>query len=428
MTTPLFNPYRDMPAPDVRGAFERFGQTMEQIRAREDVQKREQMALEIAAQKEEQYRTDLQRAFSDPSAQSFAMLTAKYPQQREAFKQAWEMSDKSKRDDEFKAGIQAFTAIEGGNLDVARNLMDQRIQAMTDRGEDVSTLNALRQNLDRDPKSTQFQLGLVLSSIEPDKFTKIAEERRKAQMQPFELSQKAAEANKAAVQSQYAELATVTDLEKKGWDIWKIQQDAEISRANSQVAALNAKIASEKNEIERQKLEQKKGEFDIKREKLIRDRVAEGENQIASINLLRSTAQDLLSRSVSKYDPETGKPIAYTDTFRAAAGPVDVRFPTLQRDVADFEAAVETAQNQIKLANVDKLKGVLSDSDMKVLGGSIASLDLKQSPEQLVKNLKTIDDLMAKSERLAREKYGLPAIQPQTQPQAPSASEWMVVR
>lgn len=415
-----------MPSPDLTQSFEGFGQAISDLRKRQNLEQ----AQAEAKQKEEQYAIDIQRAFSEPNAQSFAMLTAKYPQQREAFKQAWEMTDQSQRNDEFKAGMQAFTALEGGNLDVARGILDQRIGALQERGEDVSTLDALRQNLDRDPKGTQFQLGLVLSSLEPDKFTKIAEERRKAQMQPFELSQKAAEANKAAVQSQYAEISTVRDLEKKGWDIWKIQQDAEISRANSQVAALNAKIASEKNEIERQKLEQKKGEFDIKREKLIKDRVAEGEGQLSSINLLRSTTQDLLNRSVAKTD-EKGNPIAYTDVARAAAGPISVKLPTLRSDVADFEAAVETAQNQIKLANVDKLKGVLSDSDMKVLGGSIASLDLKQSPEQLVKSLKTINDLMAKGEQVARERYGIPAIQQGQEPspqQIPSSSGWRVVR
>lgn len=125
-----------------------------------------------------QYETDLKDAFANPTADRFAQLAVKYPQQREAFKQGWETLSQEQRDTEFLTGAQAFNALNAGKIDVAKSILDQQITATKNSGRPTIKLEAMRTTLDQSPELVQGQLGLVLSSIEPDKWAKVAGESR----------------------------------------------------------------------------------------------------------------------------------------------------------------------------------------------------------------------------------------------------------
>lgn len=87
------------------------------------------------------------------------------------------------------------------------------------------------------------------------------------------------------------------------------------------------------------------------------------------------------------------------DVIRAATGPVDQIFPTLQSDVADFENTIETIKSQqfIQAINSTAIKGSLSDAEGKRLSTAVASLELRGSPERLKKNLGVIKSLLEKA-------------------------------
>lgn len=412
MTTPLFNPYKDMPAPDLTSAFNRFGQALADYGKSRELDK----AKEEAAAKELEYSKDLQRAFSDPTPQSFAMLSAKYPQQREAFKQSWDMLDQGQKEEQYKEGVSIYSALRNGNVDIAKNMLDTRIEAMTKNGEDASVFSDMRQRLDSDPLTVQSSIGFTLSALDPERWGKVAKASTEMQRQGAELTESQAKATKAAAEAKFAEQGAAVDLKKKGWDIWKIQQDVEIARANSKIASMNAEYSKARNDIEKQKLDKRMEIEKEKRDQLVNKMAAEGQDKINTIRGGLSDIDELINMSVD-IDPKTGKPITdqsgniqFKNAIKTATGPIQSRIPTLlSQETADFEAKVEGIKNKIALANVDKLSGVLSDSDMKLLKNAVSSLDLTQSPDSLYKSFQTINSMLKKGEELAVKRYGVPA-------------------
>jgi len=156
---------------------------------------REMRQQELAAQQAEQakqrYAADLQATFANPTPQAFATLSAKYPQQREAFKQSWDMLNKDQQDSEFISGAQAFNALNAGNVPAAKSLLDQRISAMTNAGQDARKLQTMRDALEGgDTKSVQANLGFVLSAVDPERWDKMTKTAASAEMRPLEMEEK----------------------------------------------------------------------------------------------------------------------------------------------------------------------------------------------------------------------------------------------
>jgi len=160
-----------------------------------------------------QYATDLQATLANPTAEKFAQLTLKYPQQREAFKQSWDTLDKVQQDNEFLVGAQAFNAINAGKIDIAKQLIDDQITAAANSGKPTVKFEAMRKTLEENPKLVQGQLGLILSTVNPDKWSKIAGESRAAEAAPFDLTKKRADAIVADAQARFTPAKLAADLQ-----------------------------------------------------------------------------------------------------------------------------------------------------------------------------------------------------------------------
>lgn len=170
-------------------------------------------AADSAEQLRTQYAADLQDTLANPTADKFAQLTLKYPQQREAFKQSWDTLDKVQQDNEFLVGAQAFNAINAGKIDVAKQLIDDQITAAANSGKPTVKFEAMRKTLEENPKLVQGQLGLVLSTVNPDKWSKIATESRAAEVAPFDLTKKRADAIVADAQARFTPAKLAADLQ-----------------------------------------------------------------------------------------------------------------------------------------------------------------------------------------------------------------------
>lgn len=266
--------------PDITGAFTGGLQTGQAIRANQD----QAAAAEAARQRAEQYRADLSGYLSSPNARAAAAMTAKYPEQREAFKQAWDIQSKDQQDAQFSAGTQVYSAIQSGRPDAAAKILDDQIAAMENSGQDPAGLVAIREGLKRNPQMTGSQIGLTLSALDPDRWAKIAGEQREAEIAPSQLTESQAKAQKAAVDAKFAESMAVQDLAKKGWDIAKIQNDMTISRENSRIAAMNAAIKGETNDLKRAELQQKVTAAQTKRDGELNEKVAQVETGRGAID------------------------------------------------------------------------------------------------------------------------------------------------
>lgn len=105
------------------------------------------------------------------------------------------------------------------------------------------------------------------------------------------------------------------------------------------------------------------------------------------------------------------------NSIKAAAGPIDAMMPTFFGKTADVEADLSELQNLLTLDNLDRMTGVLSESDIKLLANAASGIDLKASQDRMVSKLREIQGRLAS----AFENSGLQApsaASPET-PQAP---------
>ena len=348
----------------------------------------------------EQYSEDLRGYLSNPTAQGAAAMIAKHPKQREAFAKSWEIQSKDQQDSEFAAGTKVYGALQSGRPDAAVQVIDDRIAAMQNSGQDTSELEAIKAQVKQNPKGALGIIGLSLSSKDPDRWAKVAEEMRASEQAPYELTEKQAKAQKAAVDAKFAESMAVQDLAKKGWDIQKIQNDIGISRQNSQIAAMTAGIKRETNDLKRQELQQKVQDAQLKRDGEVREKVAGVETGRAAIDNMLNSADRILKTPAG--------------VISSAAGPISSKLPTLSSDTADLEELVNTMASQAFMAQIPNLKGMgaLSNAEGEKLQSSLQNLSLRQSPERLIENVQEAQRLMLKARSTLADRYGVPDVMP----------------
>lgn len=403
-----------IPQPDIAGAAAGLGQELRRIRT-------ERAAIGQA----ETYRNDLQKTFEAGTPEAFSALIAKYPQQREAFKTSWDVLSQGQKDNEFRDAARVYQALQT-NPEVAKQMADERITAEENAGGDTTELKQIRGLMDQDPAAAANYLAFTLSSVDPDKWSKMSVERRAEAMAPAELSAKQSAAQKAAVEANFAESNAVQDLAKGGWDIAKVQNDIQVSRQNAQIAAMNAAVAREESETKRQELRMKIEDKKRERETTVREKAAEIEGVRAGIDNSLSTIDRLLQ------NPELDNILGavegsafYPSTLIGLASPFS---DADQR--ADATADLQTIQSQSFLNNLVEAKekgatfGALTEREGERLVGAVRNLSAKQSEEQFRANMSEVQRLLLKSRGRLADKYGVPETLPdrpsvQTTPEQP---------
>jgi hypothetical protein len=80
--------------------------------------------------------------------------------------------------------------------------------------------------------------------------------------------------------------------------------------------------------------------------------------------------------------------------FGGAFGTIDAMLPTLKPSTADAESIRDALTSMLTLENMSKMKGVLSDSDMKVLRQASTTLNARMSEGAARQELQRIVDVM----------------------------------
>lgn len=372
-------------------------------------------AQQAAQQKQQQYAADLQSYLDNPSARSASAMMAKYPEFQKSMSASFETFDKGQKEDIFKTGTQAYSAIQNGRPEIAMDILDQRIKAAENSGQDTADLESLKQSLQRDPHGTGASLALTMSALNPDAWSKIASEQRSAEKAPAELSLAQSKAGKAAVDAKFAESAAVQDLAKGGWEIQKLANDINISKLNSQIAAMNAATARQGNDLKGQSNNLKFQELQLKLQDKIAERDAKVGEKVNSVQSGRSTIDNFLNTADKVVNTPAG-------VVSSATGTISSRLPTVDQDVADFEETLKTLGSQAFLSQVPSMKGLgaLTEAEGKKLESSLANLSLRQSPEKLIENVKEAQRLMLKARATLSDRYGVPDVTPDTPAAQPS--------
>lgn len=389
--------------PDLSAGFQGLGEALAIRRSRVD----EQEKLKQAAATREKYRTDLTNTMDNPTPQAFAALTAKYPGQREAIKQSWDILSDDQKQQEILSTGQVYNALMSGNIDIAESILDDRIEAVKNSGGDPAKLQSLKEYMARDSKGAAGYAGLMLSSVmSPEDFAStfktLGEEQRAKSEASAELTKKQAEARKAAVEAKFAESEAVMDLEKKGWDITKIQEDVKISKENAKIAAARLSLEKQTNEQKKEELRQKILEMEQKRDDVVRSNAAKVEEARINMDNMLNTAERILATPM--------------DVVGSAAGPVSSKVLTILQSTSDFEELINNFDAQAFLAQIPNMKGLgaLSDAEGKKVAAALQNMSLRQSPERLIDNVREAVRIIKKARTKVAEEYGVPETIPDT--------------
>src|SRR5687768_5680963 len=244
---------------------------------------KQQRAATLAAQEQQKaLQTDLVKLSQSPTASNVAQLMVKYPQMGEQFKRTYDVLSKEEQTARVGEASEVYAALQADEPEIAASKLQEYATAYRNSGQEknAKVLDDLAEVVKLSPESAKTNVALFLASaMGPDKFTetftKLETDRRRQALEGSTLTAAQASAHKAAVDSKFAESQAVADLEKKGWDIFKIQEDTKVAKENSRIAALRADLARETNDLKRQQMEVKLADVERKRDEEVNARVAD---------------------------------------------------------------------------------------------------------------------------------------------------------
>jgi hypothetical protein len=163
-----------------------------QQRRQESLQKA--IETQQAEQRLQSYRGELENAYTQGTPDAFLRVMTLFPEHQKIIEPQWSALDKKRQQAELDQASPVMSALFVGNAKVAKNLLQQRIDA-TPEGQDVSGLQSLVDAIDRDPKAATVQAMDMFSRVmSPEKyaetFSKMMEAKRAEEMSPAELAAK----------------------------------------------------------------------------------------------------------------------------------------------------------------------------------------------------------------------------------------------
>lgn len=393
-------------------------------------QRREEIAqAEAARQQAAQYEADIAAFNANPSARAAAALAAKYPKNREAYKQSWDQTDEVQRREQGQAALQTAFALESGNPDAAKKVIQSRITALENAGQDATHEKLILGTIDSNPAAVRSELlRWAAFTQDPEKFAenfgKLGVEARAAELQPDAVRKGKADADKAGsdattagVTAKYAERNALADLETKGWNLKAIQGDIEFKRNQTQIGYLNAKIARENNAIQKQKLQLELDKAVTERDDKVREKVAKVEGAVTSMDNMLNTVERLLAN----------------DELNDVLGSVEGRMPGISDGESDAVSLIEQLGSQAFLSQVPNIQGMgaLSNAEGAKLEAAFQNFGRKQSEKQFRANLDEVRRLVGKARDTVSKRYGVPIGSPDIpaakQPQTPAIPDgWSV--
>lgn len=168
----------------------------------------------IDAKQESDFQKDLQDTLARPGFRSFNDLMAKYPSKAENIQKLNDRMDAAEKESSYKTGIDVYTALETGNTDTAKAILDEQIAAGKNAGRDMRVIEGIRTKMDQDPKAAQAGIGLWLAGSDPkrwDETTTAFEARSKKEAERRKIS---AEAGEQEVKERYAEEVAKSGIAK----------------------------------------------------------------------------------------------------------------------------------------------------------------------------------------------------------------------
>ena len=191
-------------------------------------------------QRAQEMQTELGALARNPNATAtdFTQMMIKYPSLSKDLEKSWGVLNAQQKESEISHGSQILFALEGGQPDMAKNLINERITALRNSGreDDAKKQEVLLGLIDTNPDVARTSTNLSLvAAMGPDKYQELrgkiegekraaSEEGRKAELQPFKLREQTATTIIKEAEAKFAP-------EKFGLEIGLTQAQIEASKA-----------------------------------------------------------------------------------------------------------------------------------------------------------------------------------------------------
>ena len=340
------------------------------------------------------------------------------PGQRESLLKTWESLDKSQQQTRLEDASQLMSAFDN-NPTLAVQILNQRGEAARNSGnaQEAAAYDALSRTAEIDPEGVQ---KLVTSQVAMlpggdkviDAYNKAKQGKREEELQPVKLKEAKAKATQEQVAARYADEKTQAELSAKGWDAKKIESDILSSKENVKLRKMEADLKRETNELKKDELQQKLDEAKRVQQEKIQERAYEAESAVNSLDTALQIYNEIKSDE---------------DTLRAAVGTSAWRSAVPGSKARTMAGKIEQLQNLIASANLDKLKGAMSDKDILFLKNIESNLDRYQNEDLFIKELDRIAGTFMTAKERIKKRYGISG-QPQQeqeqgeQPTAPQTN------
>lgn len=316
---------------------------------------------------------------------------------------------------------EVVSALAAGKTDIAAERLKGRAELLKKTGrpqdaQEASVLEAQAELATKDPEFLQIDLAYKLATLPGgEAFLKNIEQSRKIAeekaLSPERLAKARADALKAGVEADFAGSKAVADLNLTQAQIDNYAATQDIARKNVEIAKLGADLKKEENSLKRQELQQKLDDAKALRDEKVRKNASDANTAFANFDNFLNTAD----RALQGWNRDKSGKVDVTNPksyVEAATGPMSTRFPTVfGQDTADFEETIETLKSQAFLSQVEKMKGLgaLSEREGVALTAALTNLSLRQSPQQLGRNLLEAQRLILKARNETEKKYGVGA-------------------
>ncbi|MRA47182.1 hypothetical protein [Acinetobacter pittii] len=214
-------------------------------------QQRKLAILQQQVRKEDLYKFSL---LPNKTAEDYANIISRYPDLAEPYQKAWGIMDAGQQQQTLSTASQVYAALRSQQPQIAKDLLTEQIQAYDNSGK-KSESNQLKMVLgliDKSPDAATSSIGMLMSSVNPDKFKDIlstlGDEQRSNEKQPYELKQIAASTAKTTAETQGQNIE----------NLYKPQQlQGSIDQTGSQIALNYSTInnMAEQRKLDRDKLE-----------------------------------------------------------------------------------------------------------------------------------------------------------------------------
>jgi hypothetical protein len=349
----------------------------------------QQAQAQLAAQQQAAYQADIAQAFSKADPQSFAALSLKYPQQREAIKQSWEQLSEGDRKTEGDTMSQAYSALLSDRPDIAQAAIQKTRDARQNAGLDTSHYDAALEMVKTDPQKAKGTLGFTLAHINDPKafatqYGALGTNARAEALAPAEQAKANADAVKAAADAKVAASTVPQQIAKVDSDLLTAEQKRRLDEFDSQIRGADS--------------ETKRGQLTLEREKFVAEQGLknldvgkDSQAQIDSAQIALDNIRSLRSNPLMK--DSVGNSMAGMGTI---LGQMLGNVPGTENK--DFRGQLESLKSQIFLPAVQQVKGMgsLSNAEGDKLTASVAALDANMSPAAFKNALGVVERYMTK--------------------------------